>query len=153
MPLPSLPHPLRLPGELARLPGRLLPPALHARALALALNRIFRHALAEGELAFLEGRVLQVEVTDLALDYRLTLEGGRLAAASHGRRPDVRFGGSAREFLILALGREDPDTLFFQRRLQLEGDTELGLEIKNFLYSMEQGLLPEPVERLLARLV
>ncbi len=151
MPL-SLPTPPS-PRTLLQLPGRLLPPALHAHGLALLLNRIFREALARGELEFLQERVLQVEVTDLALDYRLTLEKGRLTAASPGRRPDVRFGGRAREFLVLALGREDPDTLFFQRRLQLEGDTELGLEIKNFLYSLEQGLLPEPVERLLLRLV
>ena len=32
-----------------------------------------------------------------------------------------------------ALRREDPDTLFFTRRLVLEGDTALGLEIKNAL--------------------
>jgi len=32
-----------------------------------------------------------------------------------------------------ALRREDPDTLFFTRRLVLEGDTALGLEIKNTL--------------------
>jgi hypothetical protein len=33
----------------------------------------------------------------------------------------------------LALRREDPDTLFFTRRLVLEGDTELGLALKNAL--------------------
>ncbi|HHH13460.1 MAG TPA: sterol-binding protein [Thiolapillus brandeum] len=153
MPLPVPPIPAPPVRKLLQLPGRVLPPALHAHGLSLLLNRIFREALARGELWFLENRVLQVEVTDLALDYRLTLENGRLTAASPGRRPDVRFGGSVREFLVLALGREDPDTLFFQRRLQLEGDTELGLEIKNFLYSLEQGLLPEPMERLLLRLV
>ncbi len=150
-PLP--PPPDRLVRHALALPGRLLPNAVHSHGLAVLLNRIFRQALAEGTLDFLTHRVLQVEVTDLALDYRLTLEGERITAASVGRRPDVRFGGRAREFLILALGREDPDTLFFQRRLELEGDTELGLEIKNFLYGMEQGLLPPPVERLLLRLV
>ncbi|WP_419621752.1 ubiquinone anaerobic biosynthesis accessory factor UbiT [Thiolapillus sp.] len=88
-------------------------------------------ALAGGELDFLQDRVLQIEVMDLALDYRLTLDRGKLAAAAPGSAPDVRFGGRSREFLLLALNEEDPDTLFFQRRLQLEGDTELGLEIKN----------------------
>jgi predicted lipid carrier protein YhbT len=133
--------------ELLRLPGRLLPPALHSRGLCLVLNPLLREPLKNRELWFLEERVLQIAVTDLALDYRLTLEKGQLAAASPGRTPDVRFGGTAREFLALALNHEDPDTLFFQRRLQLEGDTELGLEIKNFLYSLEEGLLPPALER------
>ena len=153
MPLPALPFPTPRPGKLLQLPGRLLPPGMHATGLSLLLNRLFAEPLAHDELWFLRDRVLQVEVTDLALDYRITLREGRFAAASPARKPDVRFGGTFREFLVLALGREDPDTLFFQRRLQLEGDTELGLEIKNFLYSLEQGLLPAPLERLLTQLV
>ena len=147
IPHPPLPPPGASLQELLRIPGRLLPPGFHSQVLSLLLNRALQESLRNGELWFLENRVLQVEVTDLALDYRLTLESGRLAAASAGRTPDVRFGGAAREFLSLALNREDPDTLFFQRRLQLEGDTELGLEVKNFLYSLEGGLLPTPLQR------
>jgi predicted lipid carrier protein YhbT len=33
--------------------------------------------------------------------------------------------------------KEDPDTLFFSRRLLMEGDTELGLLVKNTLDAME----------------
>jgi len=40
-------------------------------------------------------------------------------------------------FLALALRREDPDTLFFSRRLVLEGDTELGLALKNALDALD----------------
>ena len=40
--------------------------------------------------------------------------------------------------------REDPDTLFFQRLLAIEGDTALGLEIKNFLDRLEWEALPMP---------
>jgi predicted lipid carrier protein YhbT len=39
----------------------------------------------------------------------------------------------ARDFLALLLREEDPDTLFFSRRLLMEGDTELGLLVKNTL--------------------
>ncbi len=38
-----------------------------------------------------------------------------------------------RDYAALALRREDPDSLFFTRRLVLEGDTELGLALKNAL--------------------
>lgn len=34
-------------------------------------------------------------------------------------------------FLELLARQEDPDTLFSHRRLALEGDTELGLAVKN----------------------
>ncbi|WP_456446792.1 ubiquinone anaerobic biosynthesis accessory factor UbiT [Thiolapillus sp.] len=135
-------------GALLRLPGKLLPVRLHSRGLTLILNRLLADPIANGELDFLQDRVLRIEVMDLALDYRLTLRNGKLAAAPRGAQEDVRFGGDAREFLLLALNEEDPDTLFFQRRLQLEGDTELGLEIKNLLYSLEEDLLPDPLHRI-----
>ena len=44
--------------------------------------------------------------------------------------------------------QEDPDTLFFNRSLAIEGDTELGLRVKNMLDALEwpalswQGLRP-----------
>jgi predicted lipid carrier protein YhbT len=37
----------------------------------------------------------------------------------------------------LAKRQEDPDTLFFNRRLSMEGDTELGLIVKNALDALE----------------
>ncbi|WP_456406437.1 ubiquinone anaerobic biosynthesis accessory factor UbiT [Thiolapillus sp.] len=148
LPLPfSPPH----VGSLLTLPGRLLPNRLHSQGLTLLLNRLLSEPLANGELDFLQDRVLQIEVMDLALDYRLTLRDGKLAAAPAQNAPDVRFGGKAREFLLLALNEEDPDTLFFQRRLQLEGDTELGLEIKNLLYSLDEDLLPDPLHRVASK--
>ena len=41
-----------------------------------------------------------------------------------------------RDYLSLALRREDPDSLFFSRRLVVEGDTALGLVVKNALDSL-----------------
>lgn len=39
-------------------------------------------------------------------------------------------------------GRKDPDMLFFQRRLVVEGDTELGLAVKNLLGAIEPDAVP-----------
>jgi predicted lipid carrier protein YhbT len=50
---------------------------------------------------------------------------------------------------MLATRRADPDTLFFQRRIRVEGDTELGLGIKNTMDSMDWDDLPLPIRRLL----
>jgi predicted lipid carrier protein YhbT len=47
---------------------------------------------------------------------------------------------TAYDFLMLATRREDPDTLFFSRRLAIEGDTELGLFTKNALDALDLPL-------------
>jgi predicted lipid carrier protein YhbT len=41
----------------------------------------------------------------------------------------------------LAQRQEDPDTLFFNRRLSMEGDTELGLVVKNAIDALELPVL------------
>ncbi len=61
----------------------------------------------------------------------------------------------ARDFIALALREEDPDTLFFNRSLVMEGDTDLGLLVKNTLDAVDWPRLdPEDLHpfRLLAQL-
>jgi predicted lipid carrier protein YhbT len=101
------------------------------------LNRLFAPELADGEMDFLEGKVALIRVRDARISYYLTLEHGKLKAAPAGAKDDVSIEGDIYDFMLLATRREDPDTLFFNRRLRLGGDTELGLYIKNFLDSLE----------------
>ena len=49
---------------------------------------------------------------------------------SADEQEDVSFSGNANDLVLIAARKEDPDTLFFQRRLRIEGDTELGLYVK-----------------------
>jgi predicted lipid carrier protein YhbT len=42
----------------------------------------------------------------------------------------------------MMLREEDPDTLFFNRKLIIEGDTELGLIVKNLLDSVDWSTTP-----------
>ena len=128
-------------------PLRWMPGRLHASGLSLILNHLFAHALADGELDFLRGRVLNLEVTDLGLVYRLSLALDGFVAASVESRADVRFSGDAYTLLLLATQREDADSLFFQRLLRVEGDTALGLQLKNFLDALGEPPLPGPARR------
>jgi predicted lipid carrier protein YhbT len=64
----------------------------------------------------------------------------RFAYGERGFRPvfdaapaDLTISARARDFLALLAREEDPDTLFFNRRLLMEGDTDLGLLVKNTL--------------------
>ena len=68
-----------------------------------------------------------------------------------GKTPDLTISASAYDFIMLGTRKEDPDTLFFSRRLVVEGDTELGLIAKNTLDAVEMPklalsqLMPGPV--------
>ena len=126
----------RFPKPLA-LPLGLIPSSVHSTLLVQALNRIFRPELSDGDLDFLEDRIMVIRVTDARICYRLTLENGRLKAAQGTNPEDLTIEGTIYDFLLLATRREDPDTLFFNRRLKLGGNTELGLYVKNFLDSLE----------------
>lgn len=127
---PQFPKPLSLPLGL-------IPTAANSLVLANMLNRLFAPELADGELDFLDGHVMLITVSDAHLTYRLTLKNGKLKTAEKRRLHDLSIEGSLYDFLLLATRREDADTLFFNRRLRLGGDTELGLYVKNFLDSLE----------------
>ncbi len=129
-----------------------LPPTLGlTTALNLALDRILPRATLEP----LTGKLVCLRVTDggLALNFTLTEKGFRPAVSS--AKPDLMISAKARDFIALALREEDPDTLFFSRRLLMEGDTDLGLLVKNTLDAVDWPRLdPETLHpaRLLARI-
>ncbi|WP_338053495.1 ubiquinone anaerobic biosynthesis accessory factor UbiT [Rhabdochromatium marinum] len=118
-------------------PLGLLPAPLHSSALSQVLNRLFAPELTDGELDFLDQKVMRIQVEDAHLEYRLTLVNGKIKSAPRDQPEDLSIEGNTYEFLLLATRREDPDTLFFNRRLRLGGSTELGLYVKNFLDSLE----------------
>ncbi len=121
-------------------PLRWIPNVIHSSALSVVLNRFFSVLLSDGELDFLEDKVLRITVEDAGIEYRLSKSRGKLVAVDRQRSVDASFVGNLHSFMLLALRREDPDTLFFQRRLRMEGDTEIGLMVKNLLDSMEFSL-------------
>ncbi len=142
--------PSLLAKPLSAIPGR-----AHATVISKLLDRALARQIADGDLEFMHGRILRVEMTDARVRFDLVFDGRRLAAAARGVEPDLVFRGRVHDFLLLAARREDSDTLFFQRRLQIEGDTEMGLEIKNFLDAIDVESLPHYhlMERLLGRAV
>ena len=132
---PLLPKPFTLP-------MRLVPTRVRDLALGTALTRAFRAQIDDGLLDFLRGATLGVAVTDAGLDFHVTLEGDSLRASPGSQGCTLKIQGTLYDFLLLAARREDADTLFFQRRLKMQGDTEIGLELKNFLDGLELDHLP-----------
>lgn len=106
------------------------------------LQQAFCEALEDGDMDFLRQRNLALDIHDV--NYRITigLHHDRLTVMPNSETADVVIRGELKEFIQLAARREDPDTLFFQRRLCLEGDTELGLGVKNLMDSVDLDSLP-----------
>lgn len=114
-------------------------------AMIFMLQRIFKEALTDGDFDFLEDRFLKVSVDDLQLSCFITLQNGQLLVQEHSEQCDVSFAGGLNDLILIAGRKEDPDSLFFQRRLRIEGDTELGLEVKNLMDSLDLDELPKIV--------
>ena len=122
-------------------PLAFIPDRVHSTAVVTVLNRVFASALRDGELDYLQGRTVRIHVRDMQLTFCITLQQGRLVASRVKNMPDLSITGTLHAFLLLAARCEDTDTLFFQRRLRMEGDTERGLEVKNFLDGLDVDAL------------
>lgn len=117
-------------GRLPMYPGSAL--------LAAALNFALAPRLAADVLQLLHGRKLRIHVRDAQSKFDFIWNGRRFAPGQWGDGPvDLTIGANALDFLLLAQRQQDPDTLFFDRRLTMEGDTELGLVVKNTLDALE----------------
>ncbi len=82
----------------------------------------------------LDGRRFAITVEDLGLRACFCCRGGAfhmLSASSP--EPELELRAGMGDFVALIRGTADADTLFFQRRLKIAGDTELGLIVKNWL--------------------
>ncbi len=99
--------------------------------LALAKN------LASDVREMLQGKKLRLRVTDAQLVFDFEWRNERFTACQNKGEADLTISASAHDFVLLARRQEDPDTLFFSRRLAMEGDTELGLLVKNTIDAIE----------------
>jgi len=102
-----------------------------------AANLVLGDTLRSEAMQPLQGKLISIRVTDAGVAFYFFLSPKGLVACRRNREPDLTISASAHDFLMLALRKEDPDTLFFSRRLCMEGDTELGLLAKNTLDAME----------------
>ncbi|MES0686803.1 ubiquinone anaerobic biosynthesis accessory factor UbiT [Providencia stuartii] len=137
--------------SLLKLPLKVTPFAVQRQVLEQLLSWQFHESVKEGELDFLEGKWLKVEVSDLDLVWFISLQNGMLIVRNQ-EQADVSVCATANDLILIAARKEDPDTLFFQRRLVIEGDTELGLYVKNLMDAFELYNMPTPLRFALLQL-
>lgn len=118
-----------------------LPEHVKNRLIESFIRTVFNQQIVDDELDFLIGKVLAVELSDIPYCFSLTFfakDTGRknkrlLIGTQRTDAVNVTVSGRVNDFITLVTRKEDPDTLFFQRKLLITGDTELGVQLKNFL--------------------
>jgi predicted lipid carrier protein YhbT len=148
--LPAFTLPAPVAAVVSRLPMWPLEQVL-TRSLDFGVGRV----VSRDAVAPLVGRRFSLRVRDLGVTVHFegTPEGFRPAKPPYA--PDLTVTASLRDFIALGLREEDPDTLFFARRLAVEGDTDLGLTVKNLLDGIDWSALlrslaealPQPLRR------
>lgn len=128
--------PFTLPKPLSTL-FSILPQYPHSLAFAQALNLALGDTLRSEALHPLRGKLICLRIKDAQIALHFTLNANGVSASREGKTPALTISAKAYDFILLALRKEDPDTLFFSRRLLMEGDTELGLLVKNTLDALE----------------
>jgi predicted lipid carrier protein YhbT len=132
--------------SILRSPTHLLPVFMQNTIVREGLNLLFKDALKDGDFEFLQNKWLKIEIRDLGVLWYISCRQKQLIVAEHGVEADACFSGNLNDLVLIAGRKEDSDTLFFQRRLSIEGDTELGLEVKNLLDGIDLEAL-SPVVR------
>ena len=115
----------------------ILPGYPHTLMFVNAVNLVMGDTLRSEVMQPLLGKLISINVTDAGVTFYFTLGRKGMVACHRTREADLTIAATASDFLMLALRKEDPDTLFFSRRLRMEGDTELGLLVKNTLDALE----------------
>ncbi|PJI95469.1 putative lipid carrier protein YhbT [Acidovorax sp. 69] len=141
---PSSPSPLRVvPSPVGALLSH-LPAYPGSMLLVTALNLALARHLPDDVGRLLLHKKMRVQVRDARLAFDFAWSGQRFAPHAPLVPPavaDLTLSATAHDFLLLAQRQQDPDTLFFSRRLSMEGDTELGLVVKNALDAIELPVL------------
>ena len=115
-----------------KLPGK--PPRF---VLVSVLNTMLKKGLLPADMELFAGRKFEIEVLDAGIKVRFSADTEKFLDDNFSGAPDLRLAANGIDFMRMMMREEDPDTLFFNRKLQIEGDTELGLITKNLLDSVE----------------
>ncbi len=137
---------------------RVIPDKIHTQLISCCINHLLRGQELKKRLRELEGKSVCINIKDAQTRFHFLIQGDHLKPSSYNIS-NVTITGNTTDFWQLATHQEDPDTLFFRRSLNIEGETETGVHIKNIMDSLEYDwdahfddvLLP-PIARIAKRL-
>lgn len=141
--------------KLLSIAHKIMPTKIENYFVLHQVKRLSQPFMDDGEIDFLDGKLAEVEIRDIEAKWYFTKIGQELVmldlenAKSISPEPDVVFSASVDALVLMASQKVDPDTLFFNRKLRITGDTELGLEIKNLFDQFDLELLDKPFRKVL----
>ena len=106
-------------------------------ALVTGLNLFLRRHLPAELYERLDGREVEIAIKGTTLRAAFLVRGRHFKPTRPSGEPHLRFRARAKDFILIAARAADADTLYFQRRLAVEGDTESALLVKNTLDALE----------------
>lgn len=115
---------------------RVIPDKIHTHIISCCINHLLRGQALKKRLRELEGKSVCINIKDAQTRFHFLILGDHLKPSSYNIS-DVTITGNTIDFWQLATHQEDPDTLFFRRNLNIEGETETGVHIKNIMDSLE----------------
>lgn len=142
------PQLLKLAPVVIGLVHKVMPSAIENRVLLQVLNTLAKDFIAQGELDFMHNKRVCFCIPELDIRWIFikTPHMNKLCLLPQGQlEVDVTFSASLDAMVLMASQKIDPDTLFFNRQLQICGDTELGLEIKNLIDQFDISQLQPPM--------
>jgi len=123
----------------ARIPLKAMPLWMEAIGVGVFIARIvetnpgFRERLSE-----IDGKVFLFEAKDIKKSFYLRIKNNDIKVVPHSaKKPDVTMRGTVKVLIDVLTGKEDPDTVFFSRRLEISGDTAAAIHFKNMLAALE----------------
>src|SRR3989338_5201050 len=94
----------------------LLPRYPHSLIFTRVVNLALGSKLHDEVWQPLHGKRICIRVKDEGVAFHFTLGAHGMIARRAAAQPDLAISASAQDFFLLALRKEDPDTLFFSRR-------------------------------------
>lgn len=121
-----------------KLPLRLTPLWIEAIGMGAVMGAIVDgNKRLKERLKEINDKVFLFEAVDLNKKIYLRIKDGDINIIPHlAKGPDVVMKGETKVLFGLLLGKEDPDTVFFSRRLEISGDTATAICFKNILNSL-----------------
>ncbi len=131
---------------------RRLPRHIRAHGVALMLNHLFAHIFADNAVAFLDGRVIEIQLVDLDTVIQLRLVNGMLFNATGELNTDLYLSGDTLGLLQLATQRVRAEDLFARGQLSISGGDELVTSAMVFVDGLSACILPGPARRMMERI-
>ena len=130
-----------------------MPKTLNCIATEKLINKAFAEQISEGDFDFLQDRFLQIEILDANLYVGLSYSRNKIICvhfSDQSTQSDVTLSIDTKNAIKLVQQEIDPDTLFFQRKLKINGDTELAHHVKNTIDTLDPEVIPSFIMKILA---